>query len=224
LQRENANATITETLALTYALTDIRNPQHHQHREFQKLRGEISYALKHQKYMRDFNPQCVATTAPCPQTFARLTDLLQERASVEKALENLLDDVDSSGAPLDPMPYLVADLNRHLFTIYVGFLPPEQTASDASKTSSSSQRHSKPSIPAMQSMRKHVLILNTRPNAAEHEICPKLCAKEYPNNLLLQVPIQSKPVPNLLQNHIPLQDPKFTPYQTPRNPSLYLWP
>jgi hypothetical protein len=52
------------------------------------------------------------------------------------------------------MSYLVADLNRHLFTIWVGFLPPEPPASDASKTSSGSQRHSKPSIPAMEFMRK----------------------------------------------------------------------
>ena len=66
-------------------------------------------------------------------------------------LENLLDDVDSSGAPLDPkrdiepeyqrMSYIVADLKRHLFTVYVGFLPPEQTSSAAAATSSSGQTH-----------------------------------------------------------------------------------
>ncbi len=100
------------------------------------------------------------TTASFPETFARLTDLLSERDGVEKTtLENLLDDVDSSGAPLDPkrdiepeyqrMSYIVVDLNHHL----LGFLSPEQTSSAAATTSSSSQTHLRPSIPAMGSMR-----------------------------------------------------------------------
>jgi hypothetical protein len=102
-------------------------------------------------------------------------------------LENLLDDVDSSGAPLDPkrdiepeyqrMSYIVADLKRHLFTVYVGFLPPEQTSSAAAATSSSGQTHVRPSIPAMEKDKhtvntalepKKVLVLTliNRPNAA----------------------------------------------------------
>ncbi len=69
---------------MTYAPTDIRHPQHRQHRELQKLRGNIAYALEHQKYMRDFNPIYVPTTASFPETFARLTDLLRERDGDEK--------------------------------------------------------------------------------------------------------------------------------------------
>ncbi len=154
----------TKQVAEPYDITDIRHPEHHQHREFQKLRGKIVYALKHQKYMRDFNPLYVPTTSSCPETFERLTDLLRERVGVEQALENLLDDVDSSGAPLDQkrgiepeyhrMSQTVAELNRHLFTTYVRFLPHDDTPIGASTTHSSSQTRLKPSIPAMCSMRK----------------------------------------------------------------------
>jgi hypothetical protein len=164
IQQRVTDKTITEQVAVPYDIMDIRHPEHHQHREFQTLRGKIVYALKHQKCMRDFNPLYVPTTSSCPKTFERLTDLLKERVGVEQALENLLDDVDSSGAPLDPkreiepeyqrMSQIVAVLNRHLFTTYVRLLPHDETPFGVSTTHSSSQTRSKPSIPAMGSMRK----------------------------------------------------------------------
>ncbi len=78
--------------------------------------------------IREFNPLFVPATSTCPETFTRLTDLLSERDGVERALENLLDDVDSFGTSLDPkrniepeyqrLSMIVADLNRALFEIY----------------------------------------------------------------------------------------------------------
>jgi hypothetical protein len=159
LQRYTAKTVITENLAPTYSPTDIRHPQHHQHREFQKLRKKIVHALENKKMIR-----FVPATSTCPETFTRLTDLLSERNGVERALENLLDDVDSFDASLDPkrniepeyqrLSMIVADLNRALFEIYVAFLPSEPTPHDATASSSGRATHSHPSIPAMGPVRK----------------------------------------------------------------------
>ena len=163
LQRHTAKTVIAENLAPTYSPTDIRHPQHHQHREFQQLRKKIVHALANKLMIREFNPRFVPATSTCPETFNRLTDLLSERDGVERALENLLDDVDSSGAPLDPkrniepeyqrLSTIVADLNRALFEIYVAFLPPE-TSTDRTASSPSRATHSRPSIPKMGPVRK----------------------------------------------------------------------
>jgi hypothetical protein len=87
LQRETANATITETLAVTYALTDIRNPQHHQRREFQKLRGKISYALKHQKYA-GFQSAVCSHYCPLPTNFCSLNGPVARARQCRKGLRN----------------------------------------------------------------------------------------------------------------------------------------
>jgi hypothetical protein len=52
LQRHTAKTVIAENLAPTYSPTDIRHPQHHQHREFQKLRKKIVHALENKKMIR----------------------------------------------------------------------------------------------------------------------------------------------------------------------------
>jgi hypothetical protein len=114
--------------------------------------------------IREFNPLFVPATSTCPETFTRLTDLLSERDGVERALENLLDDVDSFGTSLDPkrniepeyqrLSMIVADLNLALFEIYVAFLPSEPTLPNATASSSGHATHSRPSIPTMGPVRK----------------------------------------------------------------------
>jgi hypothetical protein len=143
---------------------------------------------------------------PCPETFTRLADLLRERDGVEEALENLLDDVDSFGAPLDPkrdiepeyhrLSLVVADINRALFTIYVEFLPSEESVSDATATSSSRATHSRPSVPVMGPVRKSAplpvtsndpkkvlrLMRNTLQTAPERETSLRLLGSELESN------------------------------------------
>ncbi len=72
-------------------ITDIPNPDHHQYAEFQQLKQKITFALNRKDSIRDFNRRYIPTTAPCPQTLAKLTTLLAPRRKIETSLEHLLD-------------------------------------------------------------------------------------------------------------------------------------
>jgi hypothetical protein len=80
------------------AVKDTRNPEHALHAKFQKLRHEITFALNNQIYIRDFS-NYIPYTAPSPETFARLTSLLQMRDTVEQEMVNLINRVSPNGTP-----------------------------------------------------------------------------------------------------------------------------
>ncbi len=111
---------------------DIQNPEHALHAKFQNLRHEITAALNNQVYIRDFSKHYIPYTAPDPDTFARLTSLLQMRDKVEHDMVNLMDRVPPNGTPFDPslrteldelnVEATIHDLNRLLFCEYVVFL------------------------------------------------------------------------------------------------------
>ncbi len=123
---------------------DIRLPSHPQFKRFQDLGTKVANALANRTYIRDFNRHYVPTTAVCPTTFSKLTGMLAQRGRVERQLENLLDDVDQDGNPLDPRQDIestyeelgsqVDNFSRAMFTEYVKFLTvtlpptPEQLA------------------------------------------------------------------------------------------------
>ena len=133
-KRQSAKPTVSKSMGVSPSEPDpdIRLSGHPQFKRFQELRVKVANALANRSYIRDFNRHYVPTTTVCPTTFSKLTGMLAKRDHVEHQLENLLDDVDQDGLPLDPRRDIestyeelgsqVDEFNRAMFTEYVKFL------------------------------------------------------------------------------------------------------
>jgi hypothetical protein len=96
------------------------------------VRNSIVNLLAHSTWLPDFKEHRVPSIQRNPQVHHELTELMQQRESVERDLTDMLEDRAADGTPLDPtrnfdkdyerLNQLYDDLNRKMFTCYLHYL------------------------------------------------------------------------------------------------------
>jgi hypothetical protein len=125
---------------------DIRHPNHSQHSQALRLRGEISFSLQHSTNLKEFSREDVPPATTCATSHAKMTALLSERDMEEHTISVILFSITVDA----PTPQVEAQyaartkrvyaINRVLFQAYVEFLTPFGTRPDLSPTTSPTEQ------------------------------------------------------------------------------------
>ena len=127
---------------------DIRHPNHPQHSQALRLRGEISFSLQHSTNLKEFDREDIPPATTCATSHAKMTALLRERDMEDHAISVILSTI-TVDAPTPQVEARYAArtkrvyaLNRALFQAYLEFLTPFGTRHDPSPaTTPTEQSH-----------------------------------------------------------------------------------